>query len=155
VDGGERTFEWTYSKDSSVSGGDDTAWIDDIVFPTGLYPHQPQPDQPQPAGIVIELTDATFDQTALSSDIPVLVDFWAPWCGPCWTMAPVIEEIADEYAGRAKICKLNVDDSPNTTTNYGIRFIPTFILFKDGRERGRWIGVTPKEELTTAIDGLL
>ncbi|MCP4607329.1 MAG: thioredoxin [Planctomycetes bacterium] len=104
---------------------------------------------------MIELTDATFNQTINNSDVPVLVDFWASWCGPCWTMAPVIEEIADEYAGRAKICKLDVDESPNTTGNYGIRFIPTFILFKNGVERGRWIGVTNKNELTAAIDGLL
>jgi thioredoxin 1 len=152
VDEGTRTFEWTYSKNSSVSEGDDCAWIDDIVFPIGLSSHQPQPDQPQPAGIVIELTDATFDQIVLSSDIPVLVDFWAPWCGPCWTMAPVIKEIADEYAGRVKICKINVDNSPNTNTKYSIRFIPTFILFKDGQVRGRWIGVTPKEKLTAAIE---
>jgi len=82
---------------------------------------------------VIELTDATFDQTVLSSDVSVLVDFGAPWCGPCLTMAPVIREIADEYIGQAKICKLNVDDSPNSTMNYGVRAIPTFILFKDGQ----------------------
>jgi thioredoxin 1 len=155
VNEGTRTFEWTYSKDSSISEGEDTAWIDDIVFPIGLYSHRPQPDQPQPAGVVIELTDATFNQTVLRSDVPVLVDFWAAWCGPCWTMAPIIEEIADEYAGRAKICKLNVDNSPNSTTNYSIRFIPTFILFKNGHEQRRWIGVTNKNELTAAIDGQL
>ena len=107
------------------------------------------------AGNVIELTDATFDQTVLNSDVPVLVDFWAPWCGPCLTMAPVIQEIAEEYAGRAKICKLNIDHCPNTTMNYNIRFIPTFILFNNGVERSRWIGITNKNELTTAIDELL
>jgi thioredoxin 1 len=154
VNEGTRTFEWTYSKDSSVSEGDDSAWIDDIVFPIGLNSHQPQPE-PQPTGEVIVLTDATFNETVLNSDVPVLVDFWAPWCGPCLTMAPVIREIAEEYAGKAKICKLNVDNCPNTTMNYSIRYIPTFILFKDGVERGRWIGVTNKNELTTAIDGLL
>jgi len=109
---------------------------------------------PPPAGI-IELTDATFDQTVLRSDMPVLVDFWAPWCGPCLTMAPIIQEIADEYAGKVKVCKLNVDDSPNTTMNYDISLIPTFILFKDGQVQRQWIGVTSKQDLTAAIDELL
>jgi thioredoxin 1 len=154
VNEGTRTFEWTYSKDGSDSEGEDTAWIDDIIFPIGLSSQQPQPE-PEPTGEVIVVTDATFDQTVLNSDVPVLVDFWAPWCGPCLTMAPVIREIAEEYAGRAKICKLNVDNCPNTTMNYGIRYIPTFILFKDGVERRRWIGVTNKNELTAAIDELL
>jgi len=147
VDGGETTFEWTYSKDGSASEGDDTAWIDDIVFPIGA--------DTVPTGEVIELTDATFNQTVLNSDVPVLVDFWAPWCGPCLVMAPVIEEIADEYAGRVKVCKLNVDNAPQTTANYGIRFIPTFILFKDGQVQRQWVGVTGKYELTAAIDELL
>ncbi len=147
VRAGTRTFEWTYSKDGSVSSDWDTAWVDDIVFPIGA--------DTIPTGEVIELPDATIDQIVLSSDVPVLVDFWAPWCGPCLVMAPVIEEIADEYAGRVKVCKLNVDNAPQTTTNYGIRFIPTFILFKDGQVQRQWIGVTSKEELTAAIDELL
>jgi thioredoxin 1 len=147
VSAGTRIFEWTYSKDGSISSDGDTAWIDDIVFPIGA--------DTIPTGEVIELTDAIFDQIVLSSDVPVLVDFWAPWCEPCLTMAPVIEEIADEYAGRIKVCKLNVDNEPQTTTNYGIRFIPTFILFKDGQVQRQWVGVTGKNELTAAIDELL
>ena len=107
-----------------------------------------------PEGL-IELTDADFDQIVLGSDVPVLVDFWATWCGPCWTMAPVIEEIADQYAGKIKVGKLDVDNEPRTTTKYGIRFIPTFILFKDGQEIRRWVGVTNKNEITAAIDALL
>jgi thioredoxin 1 len=154
VNEGTRTFEWTYSKDGSDSEGEDTAWIDDIIFPIGLNSQQPQPE-PQPTGEIIQLSDATFNQNVLDSDLPVLVDFWAPWCGPCLTMAPVIHEIAVEYAGKAKICKLNVDHCPITTKNYDIRFIPTFILFKNGVERRRWIGITNKNELTAAIDGLL
>jgi thioredoxin 1 len=109
----------------------------------------------QPPEGLIELIDADFDEIVLGSDKPVLVDFWATWCGPCWTMAPVIEEIADEYAGKVKVCKLNVDNAPVTTTNYGIRFIPTFILFKDGQVQRQWVGVTSKNELTAAIDELL
>jgi len=128
-------------------------------------PHTPKQLVPQaalspPAGAgvavgVIELTDATFDQTVLRSELPVLVDFWAPWCGPCLIMAPVIEEIADEYAGKVKVCKLNVDNEPQTTSNYGIIFIPTFILFKDGQAQRQWVGVTSKNIITAAIDKLL
>jgi thioredoxin 1 len=147
VTAGRRTFTWTYSKSRSGSEGDDTAWIDDIVFPLRL-------DPPQPAG-VIELTDATFDQIVLGSDVPVLVDFWATWCGPCMMMAPVIEEIAEEYAGRAKVCKIDVDDARDIPMAYGINAIPTFILFKGGQIERKWIGVTSKEELANAIDELL
>ena len=147
VTAGTRTFEWTYSKNGSVSSDWDTAWVDDIVFPIGA--------DTIPTGEVIELTDAAFDQIVLSSDVPVLVDFWAPWCGPCLVMAPVIEEIADEYAGKVKVCRLNVDNEPQTTTNYGIRFIPTFILFKDGQVQRQWVGVTGKNEIIAAIEELL
>jgi len=147
VRAGTRTFDWTYSKDGSISSDWDTAWIDDIVFPIGA--------DTIPTGQVIELTDGTFDQTVLRSDVPVLVDFWAPWCGPCLVMAPVIEEITDEYAGKVKVCRLNVDNAHQTTTNYGIRYIPTFILFKDGQVQRQWVGVTSKNELTAAIDELL
>jgi thioredoxin 1 len=104
---------------------------------------------------VIRLTDASFDDIVLGSDVPVLVDFWATWCGPCWVMAPVIEQIADQYAGKIKVGKLDVDNEPWTTSNYGIRYIPTFILFKDGQEIRRWVGVTDKDKITAAIDKLL
>jgi thioredoxin 1 len=104
---------------------------------------------------IVELTDETFDQIFLDSDMPVLVDFWASWCRPRLTMAPVIEEIADEYAGRLKVCKLNVDYSPNINKRYEITAIPTMILFKDGQIVNRWLGVTAKDEITAAIDELL
>jgi thioredoxin 1 len=107
-----------------------------------------------PEGI-ITLTDDTFDEIVLNSDIPVLVDFWATWCGPCWVMAPVLEEIADQYAGKIKVCKLDVDYEPQATAKYGIRYIPTLILFKDGQEIRRWVGVTDKDKITAAIDALL
>jgi len=107
------------------------------------------------AGNVIELTDATFDQTVHSSDVPVLVDFWAPWCGPCKMIAPLVQEIADEYADRAKICKLNTDDARDSAMEFGISAIPTLILFKDGQVQKKWVGLTSKKDLATAINELL
>ena len=107
------------------------------------------------AGNVIELTDATFDQTVHSSDVPVLVDFWAPWCGPCKMIAPLIQEVADEYADKAKICKLNTDDARDSAMEFGINAIPTIILFKDGQVQKKWVGLTSKKDLAAAIDELL
>ncbi|MFC1636659.1 thioredoxin [Planctomycetota bacterium] len=107
------------------------------------------------AGSVTELNDATFDKTVHDSDVPVLVDFWAPWCGPCKMIAPIIEEIADEYADKAKICKLNTDDARDSAMEFGISAIPTLILFKDGQVQKKWVGLTSKKDLAGAIDELL
>lgn len=107
------------------------------------------------AGNIIELTDSTFDEVVHKSDVPVLVDFWAPWCGPCRMMAPIVEEIANEYAGRAKICKLNTDEARDSAIEFSINAIPTTILFKDGQVQKKWVGLTGKKELTAAINELL
>jgi len=107
------------------------------------------------AGNIIELTDAAFDEVVHNSDVPVLVDFWAPWCGPCKMMAPILKEIADDYADKAKICKLNTDDARDSAMEFGINAIPTTILFKDGQVQKKWVGLTSKKDIITAIDELL
>jgi thioredoxin 1 len=107
------------------------------------------------AGNAIDLTDAAFDEIVHSSDAPVLVDFWAPWCGPCKMMAPIIEEIANDYAGRAKICKLNTDEARDSAMEFSINAIPTTILFKGGQVQKKWVGLVSKKDLSAAIDELL
>ncbi len=101
---------------------------------------------------VIELNDASFDEIVNNSDVPVLVDFWAPWCGPCKMIAPMIEEIAGEYEGKAKICKLNTDEARDSAVEFGISAIPTIILFKGGQVQKKWVGLTSKDDITAAID---
>jgi thioredoxin 1 len=103
------------------------------------------------AGNVIELTDETFDET-IQSDMPVLVDFWAPWCGPCKMMGPIIEQVANEYAGKAVVCKMDTDDQRQAAINYAISAIPTLILFKDGQMVKKWVGLTQKNVISAAID---
>ena len=107
------------------------------------------------AGSEIELTDATFDNTVHNSDVPVLVDFWAPWCGPCRMIAPIIQELAEEYADKAKICRLDTDEARDSAIEFGISAIPTIILFKDGQVQKKWVGLTSKKDLAEAIDELL
>ena len=98
------------------------------------------------AGKTVDVTDESFESEVLGSDIPVLVDYWAPWCGPCRMAAPVLERIADEYDGRLKVCKINVDDNREVPTRYGIMSIPTMFLFKDGDLVDQVTGVTPNFE---------
>jgi len=107
------------------------------------------------AGNVTELTDATFDDIVHNSDVPVLVDFWAPWCGPCKIMAQSIEDVGDKYADKAKVCKLNTDDARDSAMEFGISAIPTVILFKGGKVQKKWVGLTDKKDFFAAIDELL
>ncbi|MBN2456637.1 MAG: thioredoxin [Sedimentisphaerales bacterium] len=107
------------------------------------------------AGNVTELSDASFDEVVHNSVVPVLVDFWAPWCAPCRFMTPIIKEISDEYADKAKICKLNTDESRDSAIEFGINAIPTTMLFKDGQIQKKWVGLTSKKVITAAIDELL
>jgi thioredoxin 1 len=103
----------------------------------------------------VEVTDATFQDVVLKSPIPTFVDFWAPWCGPCKMVAPVVEELASEYIGKVRFVKLNTDDNVNTPMSYGIRGIPTMILFKDGREAARIVGYRPKADLKRQLDSVV
>jgi len=102
-----------------------------------------------------EVTDGTFEAEVLKSDKPVLVDFWAPWCGPCRMVAPVVEELSEEYSGKVKFLKLNTDDNTNTAANYGIRSIPTLLMFKGGQPVDQIIGFRPKGDLKRVIDKAL
>ena len=101
---------------------------------------------------VVILSDSTFDQEVLKSKIPVLVDFWATWCGPCIRLAPVIDELAAENAGKVKVCKVDVDESQQAAVTYAVQSIPTLILFKDGEMVERIVGGVPKRVLQEAIN---
>ena len=102
---------------------------------------------------VIMLNEDNFRQEVLKSEMPVLVDFWAAWCGPCKMVGPIFEELANDYAGKAKVCKLNVDDCGRIAQSYGVMSIPTLILFKDGQEANRIVGFRPKAELAKLLEG--
>jgi thioredoxin 1 len=98
------------------------------------------------------VTDDNFEKEVLQSDIPVLVDYWAEWCGPCKLIAPILDEIADEYNGRLKVAKLDIDDNPSTPPRYGIRGIPTLMIFKGGEVEATKVGALSKSQLTAFID---
>jgi thioredoxin 1 len=98
------------------------------------------------------VSDSTFDDMVLKSELPALVDFWAAWCGPCRTVGPYVDELADEFAGKVKVTKLNVDDNKETATKYGIRGIPTLMLFKDGQVVDQIVGAVPKSRIKELLD---
>ncbi len=102
-----------------------------------------------------QVTDGSFKADVLESEVPVLVDFWAPWCGPCRMVAPVVEEIAEQYAGQVKVVKLNTDENPNTASQYGIRSIPTLMIFKGGQRVDMVVGAVPKTTLASTLEKYL
>ena len=101
---------------------------------------------------VQEVSDASFDSEVVKSETPVFVDFWAPWCGPCRSVAPIVEELANHYQGKIKVAKINVDESTEVAMRYQITSIPTFILFKDGQVADRALGALPRSEFVKLID---
>lgn len=104
---------------------------------------------------VLAVSDSSFETDVLKSSIPVLVDFWAEWCGPCKMLAPILESVVDDYAGKVKIVKINVDENPETAPKFGIRGIPTLILFKNGEVLTTKVGALSKSQLTDFLDGQL
>ena len=105
--------------------------------------------------MALEITDANFEETVLKSNKPVLVDFWAAWCGPCRMVGPIIEQISEEYTDKAVVGKLDVDANQEFAAKYGVRNIPTVLIFQNGEVVGRQVGVAPKDAYTEAIDSLL
>lgn len=104
---------------------------------------------------LVHVNDKSFSSEVLNSDLPVLVDFWATWCGPCRSISPIVEELAKEFVGRVKVTKLNVDENPSTPSQYGVRGIPTLILFKDGKILDQIVGAVPKTRLKAMIEKAL
>jgi thioredoxin 1 len=102
-----------------------------------------------------QVTDATFKEEVIDSDVPVLVDFWAPWCGPCRMVSPVVDEISEQYKGQIKVVKINTDENPNVASQYGIRSIPTLMVFKGGQRVDMVVGAVPKTTLATTLDKYL
>lgn len=102
-----------------------------------------------------QVTDSSFKQEVLDSEVPVLVDFWAPWCGPCRMVAPVVDEIAEQFVGQIKVVKVNTDENPSVASQYGIRSIPTLMIFKDGQRVDMVVGAVPKATLATTLEKYL
>ena len=107
------------------------------------------------AGKMLEVTDSSFDAIILKSSVPALVDFWAAWCAPCKAIAPLVEEISEEYAGKIKITKMNVDEIPSTPGKYGVRGIPTLILFKNGQVVDQVVGAVPENQIKELVEKAL
>ena len=105
--------------------------------------------------VIVNVTDDSFEKDVIKSNTPIVVDFWAPWCGPCRAVGPIIEELAQELKGRLKVAKVNVDENPNIAANYGIRSIPTIMLFKDGKLEDTLIGLAPKDRFEEFVKKVL
>lgn len=121
----------------------------------GLAPVCGKCRSPLPAGRPQPVTDLSFAQDVERSPLPVLLDAWAPWCGPCHMIAPIIDQLATELAGRVRVVKLNVDDNPRTAARFGLRSIPTLLVLKDGREVDRLVGVQPKQEIMRLLETVI
>jgi len=106
-------------------------------------------------GRPVTVTDASFGTTVAASPIPVLLDMWAPWCGPCRTLGPVVNQLAEDLAGRVRVGKLNVDENPATASRFGVQSIPTLLILRDGREVDRIVGAVPKQEIVQRLDAVL
>jgi len=122
------------------------------VWPAYPSPNQQGIQEAQMSENITPVTDANFEQEVLNSDTPVLVDYWAEWCGPCRAISPVLEDVAPDYAGKVKIVKMNVDENPNTPPKYGIRSIPTLMLFKNGAVETTKVGALNKAQITDFLD---
>lgn len=121
----------------------------------GLAPVCGKCKSPLPAGKPQPVTDLSFAEDVERSPVPVLLDAWAPWCGPCHMIAPIIDQLATELAGRVRVVKLNVDDNPRTAARFGLRSIPTLLVLKDGREVDRLVGVQPKQEIMRRLETII
>jgi thioredoxin 1 len=109
----------------------------------------------RPMSAVQEITDANFETEVINSDLPVLIDFWAPWCGPCRAIGPVVDELSREFTGKLKVVKMNVDDNPLTPSRFGVRSIPNLLLFKNGQVKDQIVGAVPKQTFLTAINKIV
>jgi thioredoxin 1 len=104
---------------------------------------------------IINVTDSTFDNEVIKSELPVLLDYWAEWCGPCKMIAPILDDIANEYVGKIKVAKINIDDNPNTPAKFGVRGIPTLMIFKSGSIEATKVGALSKSQLSAFIDSTI